>query len=57
MGSVFDWKNDQSPSLMAKDLGTRQRAALKQDRKPTKHPFRPVVDRPKDGPPTALTQP
>jgi len=41
--SVFDWKNDKSPSVMAKDLGVRQRVAMNKPRGPSKMPFKPVI--------------
>lgn len=48
MSSVFNWKDDKSPSVMLRELRTRQ--SVERVHKPTRQPFKPVVEPRKDLP-------
>jgi hypothetical protein len=47
MSSVFNWKEDKSPSVMLREVKKHPSAQVY---KPTRQPFRPIVEPRKDQP-------
>ena len=48
MASVFNWKEDKSPSVMLREVAKHPVARV---HKPTRQPFRPVLEPRKELPP------